>query len=325
MDQNKCIIALLHIRKLRGGSQPILVRADDGFFYVVKFLNNLQGSNLLFNEALGTELFRRAGLLVPEWRSVYVSEDFLDRYPACWMETENGRRRPMASWCFGSRYVSLRNTALYEILPASSFSRIGNRRDFWTAWVLDMLCGHTDIRQALFLERYFQSFEAYFIDHGHLFGGATGGAMPNYMASRYLDPRIYAHVSTSVEDADEIQRAIQSLDLTALSNVVSSLPEGWCTEGARLEFERFAYQISDPVLLKNVVYFILGMVESAKGRYDRSQAKCTLGVKSTDMYDQISPSGVDDRVDGGGRVFVGGQRRRGPQAVHRRNSSAVPL
>ncbi len=315
MDQNKCIKAIVYIRKLRGGSQPILVRADDGFFYVIKFLNNLQGSNLLFNEALGTELFRGAGLFVPEWRPVYVSEDFLDRNPACWMETENGLRRPMASWCFGSRYLSLRNTALYEILPAHSFSRIRNRRDFWTAWVLDMLCGHTDNRQALFLERNILSYEAYFIDHGHLFGGAAGGGFPNYMASRYLDPRIYAHDNANVENADKIQRAIQSLDLTALSSVISSLPEGWCTAGARLEFERFSYQIPDPVLIKNVVYLILGMVDSIKERNDHSKAKCALGVKSADMYDKIPPSGVDDRVDGRDRVFVGGQRRRGSQAI----------
>jgi hypothetical protein len=314
MDQNKCIKALLHIRKLRGGSQPILVRADDGFFYVVKFLNNLQGSNLLFNEALGTELFRRAGLLVPAWRPVYISEDFLDRYPACWMETENGRRRPKAGWCFGSRYLSLRNTALFEILPERSFSRIGNRRDFWTAWVLDTLCGHADNRQALFLERNSGSIEAYFIDHGHLFGGAAGTESPRFLASRYLDPRIYA--KANVEDADEIQRAIQYLDLTAFSNVASSLPGGWCTEWTFLGFEHFARQISDPILLKDVVYFILSKVESAKGRYDRSQARCTVGFKRADMHGQVSPPGVDDRVDGRGCVFVGDQRRGGPQAVH---------
>lgn len=301
MDQNKCIKALLHIRKLRGGSQPILVRADDGFFYVVKFLNNLQGSNLLFNEALGTELFRRAGLLVPAWSPVYLSEDFLDRYPACWMETENGRRRPKAGWCFGSRYLSPRNTALFEILPERSFSRIGNRRDFWTAWVLDTLCGHADNRQALFLERNSRSIEAYFIDHGHLFGGAHGTDSPRFLASRYLDPRIYAQAN--VRDAEEIQRVVQYLDLTALSNVASSLPEGWCTGWTLLGFEHFARQISDPFVIKDVVCFILGMMESVEGSHVGSQTRCTIGLMRADMYGQISPPGVDDRVDSRGCVF----------------------
>ncbi len=314
MDENKCIKALLHIRKLRGGSQPILVRADDGFFYVVKFLNNLQGPDLLFNEALGTELFRRAGLLVPAWRPVYVSEDFFDRYPACWMETENGRRRPQAGWCFSSRYLSLRNTALFEILPERSFSRIGNRRDFWTAWILDIFCGHADNRQALFLERNSRSIEAYFIDHGHLFGGAHGTDSPKFLASRYLDSRIYAHASA--EDAEEIQRAIQFLDLTALSNVANSLPEGWSTDRAISGFEHFAQQISDPFLLKDVIQFILSMAESAEVRSDGSQTRCTARFSRADMYGQISQPGVDDRVDDGGCNYVGDQRRRGSKAVH---------
>src|ERR1035437_4051960 len=142
MGQDKRVEALLHIRKLRGGSQPILIRASDGFFYVVKFLNNPQGSNLLFNEALGTEIFRGAGLPVPEWRTIYLSEEFLDHNPECWIETEQGRRRPTAGLCFGSRFLSLRNTSSFEIIPGQSFSRIRNRMDFWTAWVLDAICGH---------------------------------------------------------------------------------------------------------------------------------------------------------------------------------------
>lgn len=171
MIQVKRVEALFHVRKLRGGSQPVLVQASDGFLYVVKFLNNPQGSNLLFNEALGTELFRGAGLPVPEWRLVHISEEFLDRNQACWMELEHGLLRPKAGWCFGSRFLNLRNTSVFEILSRTSFNRISNRRDFCTAWVLDALCGHADNRQAIFIERDTKSLEAFFIDHGHLFGG----------------------------------------------------------------------------------------------------------------------------------------------------------
>ena len=93
MQKVKRVKPLQYIRKLRGGSQPILVRADDGLVYVVKFSNNLQGPNLPFNEALGTELFRVAGFNVPKWRLVEVSDDFIDRNPSCWMETECGKLR----------------------------------------------------------------------------------------------------------------------------------------------------------------------------------------------------------------------------------------
>lgn len=45
------------LKALRGGSQSILAQANDGQLYVVKFANNLQGKNLLFNEAAGSMLY----------------------------------------------------------------------------------------------------------------------------------------------------------------------------------------------------------------------------------------------------------------------------
>ena len=51
----KTIAVTRHIQKLRGGSQPILAEASDGRLYVVKFANNPQGANLLFNESMGRD------------------------------------------------------------------------------------------------------------------------------------------------------------------------------------------------------------------------------------------------------------------------------
>jgi len=76
-----CVEAVEYIRKLRGGSQPALIKCSDGNFYVVKFLNNPQGPNVLFNEVLGTEIFRLAGLPVPMWRVIHVSRRFFSRFP----------------------------------------------------------------------------------------------------------------------------------------------------------------------------------------------------------------------------------------------------
>jgi hypothetical protein len=271
MSQRERIQVLLHIRKLRGGSQPILVRASDGYFYIVKFRDNLQGPNLLFNEVLGTELFRHVGLPVPEWRPVFVSEDFLDRNPACWMETAHGRYRPQGGYCFGSRFLGLRNTSLFEILPGQRFSRIQNRRDFWTARVLDVLCGHTDNRQALFLQQNCGQLKAYFIDHGHLFGGAGGNESPCTMASRYLDPRVYA--PPTAQNAKEIHKAILGVDWSALFSTAHGLPEGWSNETALGNFERFARQSSDKILLEDVIRVILGEVEHAGNIYEQSRIR----------------------------------------------------
>lgn len=314
MDRGDGISALLHIRKLRGGAQSILVRASDGFFYIVKFLDNPQGPNVLFNEAIGTELFRGVGLPVPEWRPIYVSEGFLDQYPECWVEAEGGMRRPTAGWCFGSRFLGLRHEDLYEILPPRRFGHVGNRKDFWTAWVLDVLCGHDDHRQAVFVGRQSGPLEAYFIDHGYLFFGASGNESPRIGKSRYLDPDIYAHAGP--EDADNIQSAIQGLELNALTEVADSLPEGWRNEGAALRLERFKQRISDPVLVTNVISFILGIAGYVEAKNGRSPGIPELRVRCADLHNQILPARGDDPAHGRGRDVVGDQRRRGHQVLH---------
>ncbi|MCU1248987.1 MAG: hypothetical protein JWQ49_2016, partial [Edaphobacter sp.] len=55
-----------YIRKMKGGSQSILVQCDDNRFYVVKMAGNPQGSNILANEFLGSVIARAVGLPVAE-------------------------------------------------------------------------------------------------------------------------------------------------------------------------------------------------------------------------------------------------------------------
>ena len=113
------------IRKVRGASQAILARASDGKLYVVKFRNNRQGPNLLFNECMGTELYLQAGLPVPSWRPMVLTSQFTDRNPGCWIETPNGHVRPEPGLCFGSRFLGGGDIRLFEILPGNSFRAFG--------------------------------------------------------------------------------------------------------------------------------------------------------------------------------------------------------
>jgi len=75
METSASIQALQHIRKMRGGSQPHLLRASDNHFYVTKFRNNPQHTRILTNEYLATRLGTLLGLpmalveiiSVPDW------------------------------------------------------------------------------------------------------------------------------------------------------------------------------------------------------------------------------------------------------------------
>jgi hypothetical protein len=178
------------VRKFRGGSQPILAEASDGLKYVVKFNNNPQGPNVSFNEAMGTELYRAAGLPVPIWKPLNVTEEFLVRNPHCWLETPEGSLKPEPGLCFGAQYLGREGVRLWEVLPRSTFHRIVNKNDFSVAWLLDICASHADSRQAVFEDR-LDGVRAVFVDQGHMFSGPSGTlSKPHYRAAAYLDTRI---------------------------------------------------------------------------------------------------------------------------------------
>jgi hypothetical protein len=250
LDNNYAFITR-YIRNLRGGSQPILAQASDGLFYVVKFINNLQGANLLFNEGIGSELYRACGLAVPSWKPLMVTEDFIDKTQDCWIQTPEGRLRPSSGLCFGSRFLGGDGIRLLEILPGTSLKRVRNHLDFWLAWLIDICAGHADNRQALFLEDGAGGMDAFFVDYGHFFGGPKGELHPHFMVSRYLDPRIYHGVCS--QQLLDFQKVVQSLDVEQLWLWVQSLPEDWKTVSALNSFTQCLCRLSTSNLLQNII------------------------------------------------------------------------
>lgn len=240
-----------YIRNLRGGSQPILVRAGDGLLYVAKFTNNLQGPNLPFNESAGSELYRACGLAVPSWKPLLVTDSFLDQNPDCWMQTPVGRLRPASGLCFGSRFMGGDGVRLLEILPGTGFERVRNRASFWLAWLIDICAEHVDNRQAVFVENAEGSLDAFFVDQGHLFGGPKADQVKQFRVSSYLDPRIYPEVSS--EKLLDFQRVVGALDTDKLCQTVEALPAGWGRISALDRFARCLQRLSDARLVQNVL------------------------------------------------------------------------
>jgi hypothetical protein len=199
-----------------------LAEADDGLLYVVRFRNNQQGPNVLFNESIGTELYRALGLPVADWSPLFVSDHFIENNPECWFATETEDLKPISGPCFGSRLL---DPPLKEILPANWYGRIRNQRDLWLAWAVDIGASHTDNRQVAF--RHSSDFElnAYFIDHGDMFGGPKGEMRSHFVASRYMDPRIYPEISTHY--VAKLRRTIQCLDADRLWQRMDTLPQDW--------------------------------------------------------------------------------------------------
>src|SRR4051812_36256273 len=134
------------VRRLRGRSAPLLVEASDGELYVIKLLDALLAPNSLFNECLGTELYRLFELPVPQWKPLLVSKHFVNQSLAAWV----GNEREHGGICFGSSFLSGCQTQVFEFLPRTSFSCILESEMFWRALILDECANHCSHREAVF-------------------------------------------------------------------------------------------------------------------------------------------------------------------------------
>ena len=71
-----------YVQPLReGGSMPAIVKADDGFLYVLKFRGAGQGKMALIAEFIGGELARAIGLNVPELVFMNLDDTFSKTEP----------------------------------------------------------------------------------------------------------------------------------------------------------------------------------------------------------------------------------------------------
>lgn len=228
-----CVAAVCFVRKVRGGSQSCLLGGNDGKFYIVKLLENPQGSQILLNEAFGTELMQMIGFRVPRWRPIIVSDEFIDRNPGLWFEaTALGRQRPPAGLHFGSEFIAPgKDETLYELLPRSWFEHIRDRENFIGMLLFDMWAQQQDTRQAVFLRNVkTRSISTFFVDQGCLFGNCKDGQETARVRAMFVDPMIYADLDVR-SVVPKWEARIRALDRDNLNSLVNlrSIPLRWYT------------------------------------------------------------------------------------------------
>jgi hypothetical protein len=220
--------AVEFIRKMRGGSQPALVRCNDGKVYVVKFSNNLQGPNVLANEVLGSELLKKFDLPTPRWRAVFVSKTFIKENAGMCFETPSGNSSIESGLHFGSEFLGGTKTGrVYEWLPDGFCNRVTNPGDFLGVHILDVWTNHCDHRQALFTTGDKNaSFRAVFIDNGHLFGGAEWKLKSRRGESLSLDKRFYPN-EWPAEAVERWISRFESKCSSSLFDIIHHVPQYW--------------------------------------------------------------------------------------------------
>lgn len=165
------VLAVQHIRRMRGGAQGQLMLGADGHAYVVKFANNPQHVRVLANEWLATRLAQAAGLTVPEVELVEVSPWLVENTPELEIDRGRSKERCRAGLAFGSRFVGgLMPGHVMDFLPEEQLLAVKNLGEFAGMLALDKWTGNANGRQAVFTKKARdRHYRAVFIDFGYCF------------------------------------------------------------------------------------------------------------------------------------------------------------
>jgi hypothetical protein len=225
---NAILSANQYIRKMKGGSQSILARANDGRHYVVKLTDNPIGPNLLANEYMGSLVAKAVGLPVAEARGICLSDSFIDSHPDLWFELPSGVRRPRKGMHFGSLFVGQTSgpDRPTEYISPSRVSMITNREVFLGMYLLDVWANHQDNRQAIFRRSSTNTLEACFIDHGHMFGGPEWNFECNLGSALHLEMAVYTDLWQDEQVASWISR-FQTIIPEVLTSIVPLMASEW--------------------------------------------------------------------------------------------------
>jgi hypothetical protein len=190
------IVAVQHIRRMRGGAQGHLMRCSDNHFYVVKFRNNPQHLRVLANELLATRLAEQLGLPVPATEVVEVGECLIEHTPDLNIQLAHQTVACASGLQFGSRYVvSPLEGRVFDYMPIDMMDRVRNLETFAGMLAFDKWTGNSDARQATFWRKSRgKKYTAAFIDQGYCFNAGEWTFPDDPLKGAYAQNVVYQGV-----------------------------------------------------------------------------------------------------------------------------------
>jgi hypothetical protein len=234
------------VRRMRGGAQAQLLRADDGQYYVTKFQENPQHRRVLINEWLGHALLRQLGVPAPQHEIVEVPPELIAGEPEMSIQWGSRREPVRPGWHFGSRYPGHPDTmAVYDYLPDVLLKEVVNRNQFLGVLAFDKWAGNADSRQAVFFRAQIREwvdappgkkgFVGLMIDHGFLFDGPAWDFVDSPVQGLYHRRLVYDGVKGLADFEPWLDR-IQSFPEAVIDAAWRGLPPEWVAEdGPALE------------------------------------------------------------------------------------------
>lgn len=232
--------AVRFLRKMRGGAQAHLLEAEDGNFYVVKFLENPQHRRILVNEMIASVFLEYLQIVTPETAIVRLSDEFLGENPEVHIALGTRRIAPAAGWHFGSRFPgNPARLAVYDFLPDAILHRVENLAHFLGVLVFDRWTGNADARQSVFLRARVrqwspqseahplkQGFVALMIDHGYVFGGPNWEFADSALQGLYFRPEVYKGVR-SLDDFQPWLDRVLNFPEEVVDQALKGIPRQW--------------------------------------------------------------------------------------------------
>jgi hypothetical protein len=223
------VLAIEHIRRMRGGAQSHLMRCDDGDYYIVKFQNNPQHIRVLANEMLGTKIAGYLGLRVPQVEVVEVHPELIELTADLVIQLGMGRTPCRAGKQFGSRYPGdPAKTNVFDFLPDEQLSQVENLADFAGMFVFDKWTCNTNGRQAVFfLEPGRSRYQAMIIDQGFCFNAGEWNFPDAPLRGLYNRHSVYRHVTGIDSFEPWLNRMEERLSCAQLGEIAGSIPPEW--------------------------------------------------------------------------------------------------
>ncbi len=222
------VLAVQHIRKMRGGAQSHLMLGADGDAWVVKFQNNPQHLRVLANELLGTRLGALLGLTMPKCDVMEVTAWLIERTAELEMKLGTRRERCRPGLQFGSRLVGgLMPGHAADYLPEEHLGEVRNLHEFAGALVLDKWTCNANGRQALFYRKGREKrYSATFIDQGFCFNAGEWRFEDAPLRGVYARNLVYREV-TGWESFEPWLSRVEEQEAQPIWEIAETLPPEW--------------------------------------------------------------------------------------------------
>ena len=222
------VLAVQHIRRMRGGAQGHLMLGSDGHAYVVKFQNNPQHLRVLVNELIATKLAEAIGLSAPACDVVEVTEWLIENTAELDLDLGSRRERCRPGHCFGSRLVGgLMPGHVVDYLPEEQLTEVRNLEEFAGILALDKWTCNANGRQAVFSRKTRgKIYAASFIDFGYCFHAGDWVYRDSPLRGVYARNAVYKGV-TGWESFEPWLSRIETLEPDKVWAIVEQIPPEW--------------------------------------------------------------------------------------------------